>query len=224
MSETFLHELDPNNFFYEDIVMLAYTQFGLNELFSRGFLIAGKKTHPNNIAFVHYVNSLNFPHAVNEQIFHFRGFTPMIFVPGFHTKDKKHVIQMEPNHSAVKFFQETKGITNKNLELTQLTIIATWEKIVHLNLADGPILQFFRHIRNAAAHNGKFHFTAKAIDPNSGEFIKSAIWESFEIKAAMQNMPLFVVDKNDVIGFLDQGDLVNFLLAFESHYPEIKTS
>lgn len=221
MIEEFLHQIDNNNFFYESIVTLAYTQFGINELFARGFVIAGKKTHPLTRDYLSYINGLGFPDEVRTQILNFKGFTPMIFVPGFGTKDKTRVYRMEPNTSAVQFFLETQGITDKNIELTHMTIIAAWEKILLFDLADGPILQFFRHVRNAAAHNGKFYFVGKTINQKTGELLKPAQWNSFEIKANMQNQPLFVRDKNDTIGFWDQGDLIQFLLAFQTHYPAI---
>jgi|GEM_PF-1688443 len=222
MSEQFIHNLDRSNFFYEDIVMLAYTQFGINELFSRGFFIAAMKLFPNVNERTTYFNSLGFPDDVVDQLLRTRTFTPEIFVPGFQTKDKSREFRMDVETSAVRFYQDNQGITNKNIELTQMTIIMAWEKIIPYNLPDSPVLQFFRHIRNAAAHNGKFHFTAKTIDSKTGELLKPAIWHTFEIKVAMQSKPLIVTSKTDQQGFWDQGDLVEFLLEFETHYPQIK--
>jgi hypothetical protein len=223
MSETFIHQLDRTNFFYESIVTLAYTQFGINELFARGFLIAGKKTFPKTNDFVNYIESSGFPHEVKNQIYNLKGFTPMIFVPGFSTKDKTHTYQMEPNNSAVRFLQDDQGITHKNIELTHMTVITAWERIQCFNLADGPVKQFFRHIRNAAAHNGKFHFVKKTLDLQTGTLLKQAKWKNFEVTASLQGTPLIVENKNDLVGYFDQGDLVEFLLDFENHYPELKT-
>jgi hypothetical protein len=38
----------------------------------------------------------------------------------------------------------------------------------------------------------------------------------------MQGQPLLVTTKIDQDGFWDQGDLVEFLFEFETHYPAIK--
>jgi hypothetical protein len=223
MTEQFIHELNRSNFFYENIVTLAYTQFGINEMFSRGLFIAAMKLFPNVHDRSNYFNSLGFPNDVIDQLNRTRTFTPKIFVPEFQTKDQTRGLRMDVETSAIRFYQDNKGITDKNIELTHMTIIVAWEKILPYNLPDGPILQFFRHVRNAAAHNGKFHFTGKAINPVTGELGKAAQWQHFEIKAAMQDQPLLVTTKIDQNGFMDQGDLVEFLLEFEQHYPGIKS-
>lgn len=224
MTEKFLHELDKNNFFYDTIITLAYAQFGINELFSRGFFLLKMKEYPDRNNFVKHINEFDFPREVKHEILRTRTFTPLIFVPGFQTKDESRVYQMEPKFSAVEFVQEKQGITDKNIELTYMTIIVAWEKIQPFNPADSSVLQFFRHIRNAAAHNGKFHFTKKVIDNQTGELLKQAKWGNFEIKASLQGLPLIVNDKNDKSSFWDQGDMVEFLLDFENHNAELKSN
>ena len=222
MTVNFLHTLDKKNFFYDNIVMLAYSQFGINELFARGFLSYKLKEFPNWNDFVNDINQYDFPQEVKDQIFKGKTFTPLIFVPGFQTKDETTVYQMEPNYSAVHFIQDTGGRTQKNLELTHMTIISAWEKAMLANPADTPVLQFFRHIRNAAAHNGKFHFTKGVLDTQTGELKSEAKWKKFEIKAAFQGLTLITVDKNDKTSFWDQGDLVEFLMDFENTYTQLK--
>ena len=82
MTEKFIHDLDKSNYFYENIVTLAYTQFGINELFSRGFFIAAMKLYPNEIDRANYFNTRGFPDEVCDQLHRTRTFTPKIFVPG----------------------------------------------------------------------------------------------------------------------------------------------
>ncbi len=129
---------------------------------------------------------------------------------------------MLPNESGLKFASEERGITGANIEFTHWAIISAWEKILPFNLVDSPSLQFFRHIRNAAAHNGEFHFTNKVIDKLNGELKKNAEWNSFKITASLQGMKLFAETKNDINCFWDQGDLIEFLLDFQNHYPVLK--
>lgn len=182
----FIHDLDKNNFFYSSIVTLAQTQFGVNELFSRGLFIQLQHEFPNRSAFVRHVKTYKFPEEVEHEIFRTRTFTPKIFVPGFTTKDKQTTYQMEPDTSAVRFYQENQGITNANIELTYMTILVAWEKVAGLSLTDSAVYQFFRHVRNAAAHNGKFYFTNNVIDNQTKQLKQKAKWKDFEILASMQ--------------------------------------
>lgn len=221
MTEFFIHKLDKNNFFYNNIVTLAYTQFGINELFARGFFAESLRKYPDYEARNGYFHKLGFPNDVIDQLNRTRTFTPKIFVPGFTTKDKAKAFKMDVEASAAHFLHDTRGLSDTNIELTHMTIIMAWEKIVYLELDDSPVLQFFRHIRNAAAHNGKFHFAPKVLDKGS-KLLKPAKWKDFEIRGEMQGSVLIVRDKDDQQGFWDQGDLVEFLLDFELAYPEIK--
>ena len=165
---------------------------------------------------------MDFPEEVQQEIFRTRTLTPLIFVPGFRTKDKTNLYRMMPNNSAVQFVEEQRGLTTKNIELTHMTIISAWEKIMAFNLKDTSVWQFFRHIRNAAAHNGKFHFDKKVIDSSTGELKQKAEWKTFVITPTLQGKHLIAKDKNDSDFYCDQGDIVEFLLDFENHYPILK--
>ena len=105
-----------------------------------------------------------------------------------------------------------------------MTIISAWEKAMQQNLIDSPVLQFFRHIRNAAAHNGKFHFDKKVIDLKNNTLTQKANWNSFNIQLDLQGKRLIKETKDDNEEFWDQGDLIEFLLDFENYHPEIKKS
>jgi hypothetical protein len=216
----FIHNLDKNNFFYNSITTLAYAQFGVLELISRGFMIKALKAHPDPVDFQKYIESCKFNSDIQKEICKTITLTPLIFVPGFSTKDKKRTYEFSPNQSSIEFLNDTNGITQTNIELTHMTILTSWEKIIHFNLS-GPVFEFFRHIRNASAHDGKFNFYKKVLSPN-GELLKIAKWRDFEIKSSYKNMNLLIKTKDDNDGFFDQGDVVEFLLDFEKHYPEIK--
>jgi len=222
--EYLIHKLDKDNFFYPSVATLAYAQFGINELFARGFFLQQQTKYPDPTEFIKSIKSYQFPDEVEEQIFQTQTFTPLIFVPGFMTKDKGTTYRMIPNSSAIQFVQIWRGLTDKNIELTHMTIISGWEKIMSKKLTNSPILQFFRHIRNAAAHNGKFYFDKKVINKSTGELKEHAEWKTFTIKSSLQDLNLIARDKNDIESFWDQGDLVEFLLDFENHYPELKHS
>lgn len=218
----FIHNIAKDNFFYSSVTTLAYAQFGTNEMFSRGFMIMAWKKHNNRTEFQKYIHSFGFNSSINEEIFKAKGFTPLIFVPSFLTKDKKGAYEFDPYQSAVEFVNDTGGMTSINIELTHMTIIIAFEKIAHLNLS-GDVFEFFRHLRNASAHNGKFHFHKKVLN-SDGELLKIAKWNSFEIKSSINGLNLIMTDKDDTTSFLDQGDLVEFLLDFQNHYPSIKNN
>ena len=195
--EYYIHELDKTNFFYPTITTLSFAQFGVNELFSRGFYLMHREKLPNDEDFIRYIKSLGFPSEVIKQITQTKTFTPFIFVPGFITKDKKTSYTMLPNDSGLQFALEQRGITNANIEFTHWAIISAWEKIMSYNLPDSKTLQFFRHIRNAAAHNGEFYFADKVINNKTGELKKQAEWGSFTITSSLQGMKLFAEIKTD---------------------------
>lgn len=220
--EYLIHKLDKDNFFYQSVATLSFAQFGINEMFSRGFFLKYQALYPDINKFIKHVKELGFPEEVEQEIFRTQTFTPLIFVPGFRTKDKTTTYQI-PNSSALQFVEDQKGLTTKNIELTHMTIISAWEKIMEFKLTDSPTLQFFRHIRNAAAHDGKFHFDSKVINKTSGELKLKAEWKTFVIIPGLQDLHLISRDKNDKDFFWDQGDLVEFLLDFENHYPDLKT-
>jgi hypothetical protein len=222
MMEYYIHELDKSNFFYSTISTLSFAHFGVDELFARGFYILHRQNFPNDFDFVRHIQTLGFPEEVVEQIIQTKTFTPFIFIPGFITKDKRVTYRMLPNESGLQFAVEERGITGANVEFTHWAIISAWEKILPYDLPDSKILQFFRHIRNAAAHNGKFHFTNKVIDNLTGELKKEAEWKSFVIKSSFQGLKLFADTKADSNCFWDQGDLVTFLLDFQNHYSVLK--
>ena len=220
--EYLIHELNKDNFFYQSIATFSFAQFGINEVFARGFFLKHRVKFPDEKQFKDYIKSLNFSGEVEQEIFKTQTFTPLIFVPGFRTKDRTNLYRMIPNYSAVQFVDEQRGLTTKHLELTHMTIISAWEKIAALNLLNTPVLQFFRHIRNAATHNGKFHFDNKVIDKTTGQLKQKAEWKTFIINPNLQDIHLIARDKNDTVFFFDQGDVVEFLLDFENHYPTLK--
>lgn len=220
--ETLLHTLDKNNFFYDYITTLAYSQFGINELFSRGFYLQKRHEFPNDAKFMEEIKRFKFPVEVEKEIFGTQTFTPLIFIPGFVSKNEKTIFKLDPNLSALKFIDDTRGITDTNIRLTHMTIISAWEKAKQQDLFDSPVLQFFRHIRNAAAHNGMFHFDKKVIDHKNNTLIKNANWNNFNIQLNLQSKRLIKETKDDNEVFWDQGDLIEFLLDFENHHSEIK--
>jgi hypothetical protein len=77
---------------------------------------------------------------------------------------------------------------------------------------NGPLWEFLRHCRNAAAHGGVFNF-------QGNEPKRPAEWGRFRIEAIMHGKPLF----KDVEGrgFLSPGDPIRLLWDIEQAYPNM---
>jgi hypothetical protein len=78
---------------------------------------------------------------------------------------------------------------------------------------DGPLWEFLRHCRNAAAHNGLFYFT-------KGEPRRLAKWGKFNVEVGMQGTPLF--GNKDTPGLLGPGDPIRLLWDIEQTYPSMR--
>lgn len=77
----------------------------------------------------------------------------------------------------------------------------------------GPLWEFLRHCRNAAAHGGLFNL-------RHGEPRRPAEWGSIRIENSLNGTPLFKNDK--VEGLLSPGDPIRLLWDIEQAYPNIK--
>ena len=76
----------------------------------------------------------------------------------------------------------------------------------------GPLWEFLRHCRNAAAHGGKFHFL-------HGEPKRPATWRTLEITRGLQGSALF--QGHDGMGFLGPADPIRLLWDIEQAYPTL---
>ena len=78
---------------------------------------------------------------------------------------------------------------------------------------NGPLWEFLRHSRNAAAHGGVFTF-------KSGEPRRPAEWRGIQILASFQGTPLFMNETGN--GLLSPGDPIYLLWDIEQAYPQIQ--
>lgn len=74
----------------------------------------------------------------------------------------------------------------------------------------GPVWEFFRHCRNAAAHGGRFNL-------NQGEPSRAAAWKTLSVDRSLHGTPLFnIVGEKGLIAL---GDAVLLLWDIEQLYP-----
>lgn len=76
----------------------------------------------------------------------------------------------------------------------------------------GPLWEFLRHCRNAATHNGLFHF-------GRGEPSRLAEWGRFRIDSQLLGTPLFKGPNGQ--GLLSIGDPIRLLWDIEQAYPQM---
>ncbi|MBZ0170078.1 hypothetical protein MELA_03002 [Candidatus Methylomirabilis lanthanidiphila] len=76
----------------------------------------------------------------------------------------------------------------------------------------GPLWEFLRHCRHAAAHGGRFNLL-------NGEPRRLAKWGPFEITRSLQGTPLF--KRQDGSGMLSPGDPIRLLWDIEHAYPQM---
>jgi hypothetical protein len=74
---------------------------------------------------------------------------------------------------------------------------------------NGPLWEFLRHCRNAAAHSGRFIF-------HNNEPRRLAQWGQFQMAASLQSTPLFKGE--DHVGLLSLGDPIRLLWDIEQAY------
>ncbi len=77
---------------------------------------------------------------------------------------------------------------------------------------DGPLWEFLRHCRNAAAHGGRF-------DLLHGEPLRPAQWGSFQITSNLHQLRLLKAP--DGCGMLSLGDPIRLLWDIEQAYPQM---
>ena len=80
---------------------------------------------------------------------------------------------------------------------------------------DGPLWEFLRHCRNAAAHGGTF--SLRNAEPRN-----RAVWGSLEITRQSNGVLLFKNDQGS--GLLSPGDPIRLLWDIEQAYPSISVS
>ena len=87
-------------------------------------------------------------------------------------------------------------------------LVMAWDRIPSKHQAS-PVGQFLKHCRNAAAHNGSFHF--KPDEPK-----KPAEWRGTKIVRTLEGTPLFTDPPRR--GFIGPGDAVHLLADIEKKF------
>ncbi|GGF76654.1 hypothetical protein GCM10010912_22210 [Paenibacillus albidus] len=88
-------------------------------------------------------------------------------------------------------------------------IINSYALTVDKHYSDDPLWQFYRHVRNAAAHGGKFNFNKNQPD-------KPSEWKNMRLEASLNKTHL--IDTIDQKGYMKFGDIILLLLDIENKF------
>lgn len=125
--------------------------------------------------------------------------------------DDKLIVNIDEISSLI--LQRNFDVISQLNQAARILTITSYEFIKQLK-DESPIWQFFRHIRNASAHRGKFSF-------NTNEPTKEAKWQNIEITKELDGADLFISSENK--GLIYAGDVLLLLLDIEEQYPNIKS-
>jgi hypothetical protein len=99
-------------------------------------------------------------------------------------------------------------IRNFNLQSAGSLLVLAWEHTEDIHTND-PLWEFLRHLRNAVAHGGRFHFLYK-------EPVRPAIWRSKSIDRSLQDAVVFGAPVDT--GFLAVGDVLHLLADIDTQF------
>jgi hypothetical protein len=95
-------------------------------------------------------------------------------------------------------------------------LISAYEVSVQHYDPNDSVWRFFKHARNAAAHDGFFYLIIRnGVSPISGS--KSAIWGTKEIQMFMNGDPL-LIEADGKSPFLEPGDVLQLLKDIENKF------
>jgi hypothetical protein len=219
-------DLPKNNYFYSSIANIAFSYHGHLELFARSFVLSIKANCQNEEEYMQAVDNacelMGISEYISKKFKEVKTLTPSLLAPEFRRINDIETIYFDADKVALKLLgQGLERIYENLISLAHMVISTGFDKVMKLNLKDSEVLQFFRHLRNASSHNGKFLFKSHVLDPK-GNLIKPAKWGDFEIIPSLQDKPLFNKSQSNTNKYWDIGDMIDFLLDFENHYPEIK--
>lgn len=118
---------------------------------------------------------------------------------------KKNPIEIDHEKLAEEVTKHSPYLSSHIMRAAGSLLILAWETTQELD-REGPLWEFLRHCRHAAAHNGKFKFKV-------GEPKKKAKWRKIEITRSFEGKELFKNKLNK--GLLSPGDPIDLLWDIE---------
>lgn len=212
-----LDEFDPKKPFYALVLAYLCQVHGFFELVSRGLYQRFEKFSklsvspymPRSQLIALFLPTFNEPNRKDAERVLSGGRTELLFEPELQSKcapavkwdsgELAETVFSDKYEAALRYFNR--------MSAGSLLILA-WDQVPSKHWGD-PIVQFLRHCRNAAAHNGTFTFKRR-------ERVRPAEWRTLTIVRPMQGDVLFADPPKP--GFIGIGDAVYLLADIEKKF------
>lgn len=197
---------------FYSLVMSYITQlFGVKELLVRG-LIGPRKVNREEIT-----RAANFPHTdstSSEYAEEARNKIEQLLGPlELLSEFSRDHITVDPDEIARELVHNHAYLLPYYIRAAASLLVIAHEITKDRSYRDnGPLWHFLRHCRNAATHNGLFHFRA-------GEPSRPAEWGVLKIDVPLQGTPLFKGGNGK--GLISPGDPILLLWDIEQAYPNM---
>ena len=207
MNNNLVNHFDRKKPFYPYVVAYALQLQGLREMVVRGYLGERKV---NNIELVKSA-----PNSTQDEINEHSDFIKKLLGPlKLRSAFQDNDIVIDGNDIAKEVLTHPSYLLPHFLRAATSLLVLAHEVTKDKEYRNhDPLWEFLRHCRNAATHNGAFHFT-------KAEPRFTAEWGDFIISANLQGKPLFQ-NKEKTKGFLSLGDPIRLLWDIEKAYPQI---
>jgi hypothetical protein len=212
------NNIQPNHFdrsgdFYPLVISYIVSLHGFMELTSRAVIDIAKGIvlkDPSTLSQSEKENELYLSKFINAEK------TPLLKDLSLGSNIDTFRVEIDIDEIATELFNNNRYLLENGLGTyaARMLLISAYElkkRLIFSSLLQNDELwQFFRHCRNAAAHNGKFYFKTK--EP---EFISK--WQNLEIKSKMQGEELFTTT-DPLKGYLSLGDPIKLLWDVEQKF------
>ena len=208
-----LNHFDRSGDFFPLVMSYAVSMHGLMELLSRGVINISAGIvlkDPATLSQAEKDNELYLSKFIRAEK------TPLLKPPALRCNIDSIPIEIDVDEISKELFNNYHHLLENGLGTyaARMLLISAYEitvgKIIPESLFNDALWKFFRHCRNAAAHNGKFYF--KKDEPKL-----TSKWHHLEIKRDIQGYDLFATSI-PLNGYLSLGDPIKLLWDLEQKF------
>ncbi len=214
-----INHFDRSKPFYPLVIAYIVFLHGVIELSSRGIINKLKKLRKEGKDITKILEETKLKPEILEKIKTLE-LTPLVGDLSLRSELQNNNIEVDINDIAEDLLNNCSYLFNSGspFAATYMLLISAYEITndyrTKNNCQNDPLWQFFRHCRNASAHNGKFYL-------KNGEPRCTAKWDKFEILKTMDNTRLFKNNPTDS-ALLSIGDPIRLLWDIEQTYSDMK--
>lgn len=218
MSNTFLDKLS-GSVFYPLISNCIASIHGSLDITSRGLINEIQVRNLNRNETEALLSSAKMNEKIKLEFLNNLVKTPLFGQISFTNSINEQKFEVDIEELSKQVFQKKFNPSHHIYQAIKILIITSYEVTKEIN-DKSPIWEFFRHIRNASAHGGRFNLLFNKYEKKQ-EPVREAKWRSKEINESLHGTKLLIESPD--IGLLYTGDVILLLLDIEDQYPMIKS-